>query len=66
MKHEWRKKEKHFYIPKAKPELISIPQFSFFTIEGKGNPNNKHFSNYIEALYALSYGVKMGLFKWIF
>ena len=21
MKHEWRKKEKNYYIPKAKPEI---------------------------------------------
>lgn len=63
MKHEWRKKEKQFYLPKNKPEKISIPAYNFFTIQGKGNPNNKNFSNYIEALYALSYGVKMGLKK---
>jgi hypothetical protein len=63
MKHEWRKKEKALYIPKEKPEIITIPEFNFFTISGQGNPNNPEFSEYIGALYALSYAVKMGLKK---
>ncbi len=63
MKHEWRKKEKQFYLPKNTPEKITIPEFQFFTISGKGNPNNPNFSDHIAALYALSYAVKMGLKK---
>lgn len=59
MKHEWRKNEKQFYLPKAKPVLVSIPKFKFFVIEGKGNPNDAFFSEYVEVLYALSYGIKM-------
>jgi len=59
MKHEWKKNEKQFYLPKNKPELISIPKFKFYTIEGKGNPNDDFFSEYIGVLYSLSYGVKM-------
>lgn len=63
MKHEWRKKEKQLYIPKTKPEQLIIPEFNFFTISGKGNPNSSHFADYITPLYALSYGVKMSLKK---
>jgi hypothetical protein len=59
MKHKWKKNEKHFYLPKNKPELISIPKFRFFTIEGSGNPNNDFFAEYIGVLYSLSYGIKM-------
>jgi len=59
MKHEWRKAEKQFYLPKNKPELVSIPKFKFFTIEGAGNPNDDFFAEYIGVLYSLSYGVKM-------
>lgn len=58
-KHEWRKKEKDLYIPKNKPIEIEIPPLKYFTIEGEGNPNDEGFSKYIEALYALSYGIKM-------
>ena len=59
MKHEWKKSEKQFYLPKNNPELINIPNFKFFTIEGKGNPNDDFFAEYIGVLYSLSYGVKM-------
>ncbi|MGI6320370.1 MAG: GyrI-like domain-containing protein [Bacteroidales bacterium] len=59
MKHEWKKDEKQFYLPKNKPELISIPKFKFYTIEGKGNPNDDFFAEYIGVLYSLSYGIKM-------
>ncbi|WP_298780434.1 GyrI-like domain-containing protein [uncultured Polaribacter sp.] len=63
MKHEWRKKEKELYIPKTKPQQILIPEFNFFSIEGKGNPNSPFFSDFIGALYAFSYGIKMTLKK---
>ena len=59
MKLEWKKNEKEYYLPKNKPELINIPKFKFFTIEGKGNPNDDFFGEYIGVLYSLSYGVKM-------
>ena len=59
MKHEWRKKEKQYYLPKNVPELITVPEFIFFTIEGAGNPNSPKFAEYIGLLYSLSYGVKM-------
>jgi hypothetical protein len=59
MKHEWRKKEKEIYLPKNKPEIIVIPGFKYFTIEGEGNPNSDAFPEYIGVLYSLSYAVKM-------
>ena len=61
MKYDWKQKEKHFYLPKTEPELIKIPSFKFFSIEGKGNPNERYFSEYITVLYSLSYEVKMSL-----
>ena len=64
-KYEWKKKEKNLYLPKAKPEIIDIPSFKFFTLEGKGNPNDEFFADYVGALYSLSYGVKMSYKKGI-
>jgi len=60
MKHEWKKKEKGIYLSKNKPEVIDIPEYTYLTIEGEGNPNSESFTEYIVALYALSYGIKMG------
>lgn len=59
MKHEWKKHEKSLYLPKNKPELVTVPSFNFFTIEGKGNPNHEAFSEAVGVLYSLSYGIKM-------
>lgn len=57
--YDWKKKEKALYMPKEKPEHILVPKFRFFTIKGSGNPNDEAFSQYIEALYAISYAIKM-------
>ena len=60
MKYEWKKQEKELYLPKNEPTLIEIPQMKYFTITGKGNPNNsKEFQDKISLLYSLSYAVRM-------
>lgn len=63
MKHEWRKHEKPIYQPKTAPQFIDVPSFSFLTISGAGNPNSPAFAQYIQALYAVSYAIKMTLKK---
>ncbi len=56
---DWKKTEKAYYQPKATPELITIPKFKFFTLEGSGDPNGEAFSDEIGVLYSLAYGIKM-------
>ncbi|MFJ7932135.1 GyrI-like domain-containing protein [Peribacillus sp. NPDC096448] len=59
MKYEWRKQEKNLYIPKQKPELVTIPEQKFFLIKGIGNPNENEFAEKIGVLYSLAYAVRM-------
>lgn len=59
MQYDWKKTDKQYYLPKDQPVSINIPQFKFFSIAGKGNPNDDFFADYIGVLYALSYAVKM-------
>lgn len=59
MKHEWRKKEKHYYLPKSKPEIVNIESFKFIQIKGSGNPNNEIFSEKVGVLYSIAYAIKM-------
>ncbi|WP_018592525.1 GyrI-like domain-containing protein [Terrisporobacter glycolicus] len=59
MKHEWRKKEKQYYLPKAKPEIINMGKFKFIRIAGNGNPNSEEFSEKVGALYSIAYAIKM-------
>lgn len=59
MKVEWRKQYKDIYIPKQKPTIVELESMKYITIEYLGNPNNEEFSLVMEALYGLSYSVKM-------
>ncbi len=59
MKYEWRKEEKEIYLPPKKPVVIDIPQFKYVTISGSGNPNSPFFGECVEALYAVSYAIRM-------
>ena len=59
MKHEWKKHEKTLYLPKAKPELIDVPELNFLMIDGQGHPASEAFTQCIAALYAASYAVRM-------
>ena len=63
MKHEWRKKEKDIYLPPKKPVVIEVPKSNYFTLDGSGNPNSPFFSECIEALYAVSYAIRMSYKK---
>lgn len=59
MKYEWRKQEKELYLPKSKPEAVTVPEYKFFMLDGKGNPNEEEFAEAVGVLYSLSYAVKM-------
>lgn len=59
MKYEWRKQEKDLYVPKQKPEIVTVPEQKFFMINGKGNPNNEEFAEKIGVLYSLAYAIRM-------
>lgn len=63
MKYEWRKQERTIYLPKTKPEVIKVPEYKYLVIDGQGNPNSAAFGAYIEALYSVSYAIKMTLKK---
>ena len=58
-KYEWKKQDKELYLPKNVPTIIEVPKIKYFTIEGTGNPNGDNFNKDVEALYALSYSIRM-------
>ena len=59
VKHEWRKHEKELYCPKQQAVQVAVPSMKFLVLGGVGNPNHAAFADDIEALYSLSYGIKM-------
>lgn len=58
-KIEYKKDYKHLYVPKTKPAIIDVESMPFIMINGTGDPNGKEFARATEALYSLSYAVKM-------
>ena len=62
MAFDFKKEYREFYLPKNKPEIVTVPKMNYIAVRGKGNPNEEDFSNRISALYSVAYGIKM-LFK---
>ncbi|MEH7501382.1 GyrI-like domain-containing protein [Neobacillus drentensis] len=58
-KVEYKKTYKHIYLPKTVPVIIDVPKMPFIMISGTGDPNGEEFTLATEALYSLSYAVKM-------
>jgi len=52
------KKYKTYFTAKAKPELVTIENAQFISIQGKGDPSQQPFADRIEALYATAYTIK--------
>lgn len=57
------KRKKYLLATKKKPVVVDIPRFKYFTINGNGNPNSAFFGKCIEALYAVSYAIRMSYKK---
>ncbi|MGF7046828.1 hypothetical protein J2T13_001330 [Paenibacillus sp. DS2015] len=58
-KIEYRKDYKDIYLPQTTPVIIDVLKMPFIMIRGTGDPNGEEFARATEALYSLSYAVKM-------
>ena len=61
MAFDFKKEFKEFYLPKNKPEIITVPKMNYIAVRGKGNPNDEDgaYKKALEILYAVSYTLKM-------
>ena len=61
MTFDLKKEFKEFYLPKNKPEIITVPKMNYIAVRGKGNPNDEDgaYKKALEILYAVSYTLKM-------
>ena len=61
MAFDFKKEYKEFYLPKSKPEIITVPKVNYIAVRGKGNPNEEggSYQEAVGILYAVAYTLKM-------
>lgn len=61
MAFDFKKEYKEFYMPKNKPEIVTVPAANYIAVRGKGNPNEPDgaYQQAIAVLYAVAYTLKM-------
>lgn len=61
MAFDFKKEYKEFYMPKNKPEIVTVPKANYIGVRGKGNPNEEGgaYKAAIGVLYAVAYTLKM-------
>lgn len=61
MAFDFKKEYKEFYMPKNKPEIVTVPKANYVAVRGKGNPNeiDGAYQQAISILYAVAYTLKM-------
>ena len=61
MAFDYKKEYKEFYMPKAKPEIITVPRMNYIAVYGEGDPNEEGgaYKEAIGLLYGVAYTIKM-------
>lgn len=61
MAFDYKKEYKEFYLPKSKPNIVTIPKMNYIAVRGKGNPNDENgdYKHCIGLLYAIAFTIKM-------
>lgn len=58
---DYKKEYKEFYMPKGKPEIVTVPAANYIAVRGQGDPNEQGgtYQSAIGILYAIAYTLKM-------
>ena len=61
MPFDFKKEYKEFYMPKTKPQLVTVPRANYTAVRGQGDPNEEGgaYQQAIGVLYAVAYTIKM-------
>ena len=61
MSFDFKKENREFYLPKAKPEIVTVPCANYIAVRGRGDPNEENgaYQRAIGVLYAVAYTLKM-------
>lgn len=61
MPFDFKKEYKEYYLPKNKPEIVTVPAVNYIAVRGQGDPNEESgaYQQAISVLYAVAYTLKM-------
>ena len=61
MAFDFKKEYKEFYLPKDKPEIVTVPKANYIAVRGSGDPNEEDgaYQQAVGVLYAVAYTLKM-------
>jgi hypothetical protein len=61
MAFDFKKEYKEFYMPRSKPEIVTVPKANYIAVRGKGDPNDEDgaYQQAVGMLYAVAYTLKM-------
>lgn len=61
MAFDFKKEYKEFYLPKDKPQIVTVPKANYIAVRGKGDPNEADgaYQKAVGVLYAIAYTLKM-------
>lgn len=61
MAFDFKKEYKEFYMPKQKPEIVTVPSANYIAVRGQGDPNVEGgaYKAATAVLYAVAYTIKM-------
>lgn len=61
MAFDFKKEYREFYMPKTKPEIVTVPPMNYVAVRGQGDPNEEGgaYKKAIGVLYAIAYTIKM-------
>lgn len=61
MAFDFKKEYKEFYMPKNKPQIVTVPKSNYIAVRGQGDPNTENgaYQQAMGVLYSVAYTLKM-------
>jgi len=58
---DFKKEYKEYYMPKNKPEIVTVPKMNYIAVRGSGDPNEEDgdYKKAIGLLYGIAFTIKM-------
>ena len=61
MAFDFKKEYKEFYMPAARPSIVTVPPMNYIAVRGEGDPNAEDgaYKQAIGLLYGIAFTIKM-------